>query len=72
MMSRVEGTTATEVRVGMRVRVRFTDPDEHGARIPVFELTPADDAKPRSGPVPGRLASTQGQQLTRHSTGGAL
>jgi uncharacterized OB-fold protein len=37
MMSRVEGIAAEDVRIGMRVRVRFTEPDETGARLPVFE-----------------------------------
>jgi len=37
MMSRVEGIAAEEVRIGMRVRVRFTDAGENGARLPVFE-----------------------------------
>ena len=41
MMSRVEGVAATEVRIGMRVRARFTEPDAGGARLPVFE--PAQD-----------------------------
>ena len=37
MMSRVEGLPGDAVRVGLRVRVRFTDPDpETGSRLPVF------------------------------------
>ena len=36
MMSRVEGVPADQVRVGMRVAVRFTEPDDHGDRLPVF------------------------------------
>lgn len=43
MMSRVEGLAADAVSVGLRVRVRFTEPDEDGARLPVFE--PATDAE---------------------------
>jgi uncharacterized OB-fold protein len=42
MMSRVEGPPAADVRIGMRVRMRFTEPAEDGARLPVFE--PADEA----------------------------
>jgi len=42
MMSRVEGLPGDEVPVGLRVRVRFTEPDpETGARLPVF--VPAGD-----------------------------
>lgn len=38
MMSRVEGLPGDEVPVGLRVRVRFTEPDpDTGARLPVFE-----------------------------------
>lgn len=36
MMSRVEGLPGDAVRVGARVRVRFTDPGEEGERLPVF------------------------------------
>lgn len=37
MMSRVEDLPGDQVPVGLRVRVRFTDPDpETGARLPVF------------------------------------
>lgn len=53
MMSRVEGVSATDVRIGMRVRVRFTEPDDEGGRVPVFipaapdrERSPAEDAAP--------------------------
>lgn len=42
MMSRVEGIAAVSVRIGMRVRVRFTGPDEDGARVPVFEACGED------------------------------
>src|SRR6185295_863263 len=34
MMSRVEGIAAGDVHVGMRVRLRFGEPDEDGARLP--------------------------------------
>ncbi len=44
MMSRVEGLAATDVRIGMRVRVRFTEPDADGTRLPVFE--PFEDPAP--------------------------
>lgn len=38
IMSRIEGLPGDEVPVGLRVRVRFTDPDpQTGERIPVFE-----------------------------------
>ena len=40
MMSRVDGVPARDVRIGMRVRVRFTEPDADGARLPVFEPLP--------------------------------
>ncbi len=37
MMSRVEGLPGDAVPIGLRVRVRFTDPDpETGDRLPVF------------------------------------
>lgn len=36
LMSRVEGPAAGEVRPGLRVSVRFTEPDDDGARIPFF------------------------------------
>lgn len=37
MMSRVEGPPGDEIPVGLRVRVRFGDPDpQTGARLPVF------------------------------------
>jgi uncharacterized OB-fold protein len=43
MMSRVEGLPAGEIPVGLRVRVRFSDPDPRsGARLPLFE--PAGEA----------------------------
>jgi uncharacterized OB-fold protein len=42
MMSRVEGLPGDAIPIGLRVRVRFTDPDpETGVRLPVF--TPAED-----------------------------
>lgn len=38
VMSRVEGIAGDAVPIGLRVRVRFTDPDpETGERVPVFE-----------------------------------
>ena len=36
MMSRVEGLPAQEVRPGIRVVARFSEPDADGARVPVF------------------------------------
>ena len=36
MMSRVEGIAAADVRPGLRVAARFTEPGEDGARIPFF------------------------------------
>jgi uncharacterized OB-fold protein len=42
MMSSVAGIAAEDVTVGMRVRVRFGEPDDDGARLPLFE--PADEA----------------------------
>ena len=36
MMARVEGVAADAVQIGARVRVHFGDPDETGARLPVF------------------------------------
>jgi uncharacterized OB-fold protein len=41
MMSSVSGIAAEDVRVGMRVRVRFGEPDDDGTRLPLFE--PADE-----------------------------
>jgi uncharacterized OB-fold protein len=40
MLSRVEGIGAADVRPGLRVTARFTEPDAAGSRIPVF--VPAD------------------------------
>ncbi len=48
MMSRVKGLAAGEIHIGMRVRVRFTEADAEGARLPVFERVPAGD----QGPAP--------------------
>lgn len=36
MMSRVEGVPPEDVRIGMRVRVRFTDPADDAPPVPVF------------------------------------
>ncbi len=36
MMSRVEGIPPGDVAIGLRVALRFTDPDPDGVRIPVF------------------------------------
>lgn len=52
MMSRVEGAAAGAVAIGARVRVRFTAPDEDGARLPVFELF--DDGAPAQPRAEGR------------------
>ena len=42
LMSRVGGIAAADVRPGLRVTARFTEPDADGARSPVF--VPADTA----------------------------
>jgi hypothetical protein len=44
IMSRIEDVDAVAVRIGMRVRARFTEPDPlTGARFPVF--VPDDDER---------------------------
>jgi uncharacterized OB-fold protein len=44
MMSRVEDLPGDAVPIGLRVRVRFTGPDEDGTRLPVFTPEPENPA----------------------------